>query len=478
MDISSTLESLGIEIKTPLKPLWNLYSGTYNTRVPALPRIVILPATIEQVSQAVCCCAATCGLKVQARSGGHSYASHSNGGVDGSAVIDLRKLQNICSCGDGIVRVGGGVRLGNLAKTIFTRDEMALAHGTCPTVGIGGHFTHGGFGMQSRAWGLAMDQIVALDVVMADGRVVKASEFENRDIFAAMRGAADSFGIIVNFYLRTQRAPGAVVKWSVHIPEAMKSVKNAVEAFQLVQDFANNPSIVDRRLGLVVFLKHDCFTLEGTYLGNMNEFSSTVLSELLRWFRYKRGIEVRSRQFDWLNLLRAVAGDTDLEVDPDTVERQCFFAKSAAVALPGLSRDALEEYFKYLLDNGARVPIDYFVGAQLYGGADSQITANPADDSYEHRNAMWMFQHYGSAQDGFGFTEIPEEGIRFVEGLNEALGHGHGASNNYADPSLERDEALQLYYGSKLQGLMELKGVLDPNDVFSHPQSIPPKTKT
>jgi FAD/FMN-containing dehydrogenase len=180
--IVKELKKLGISIKTPLDPDWEFYSSTYNVRVPAQPEIVILPGTIEQVSQAVVC-AAKFGLKVQARCGGHSYASHSNGGVDGSAVVDLRKLQDIELRDDGIVRVGGGVRLGNLARTIYQRGQRALAHGTCPAVGVGGHFTHGGFGLASRAWGLSMDQIFALDVVMADGELMKTSAWACPELF-------------------------------------------------------------------------------------------------------------------------------------------------------------------------------------------------------------------------------------------------------------------------------------------------------
>ncbi|KAI0453891.1 Glucooligosaccharide oxidase [Xylaria acuta] len=472
MDFWESFRSLGIEIKTQLGMDWDHYSKPYNSRVPATPEVVILPETIEQVSHAVRIIAGW-RFDIQARSGGHSYASHSNGGVDGSAVIDLRKFQNIDLLEGGVFRVGGGVRLGKLAIAAFAMGHAALAHGTCPAVGVGGHFTNGGFGMLSRAWGLAMDHIIGLDVIMADGRLVRTSNSDNRLIFEVMRGAADSFGIIVNFYLRTQPAPNIVVKWTVNVPEAMRSVKNAVEAFELVQIFVNSPSIVDHRLGLVIFLKHDRFTLEGTYLGSVDEFHSTVLSGLLCCFRNKRGIEVRFHELGWMELLQAMAGDMELNVDSNNAERPCFFAKSAAVAHPGLSRYALEEYFIYLLSNGARAPIDYFVGVQLYGGADSRITAYSINDSFEHRNATWMFQHYGFVKDGSSSTDFPDEGIRFVEGLNRALGLEHGASSNYADPSLDREKAVQLYYGGKLERLIKLKRGLDPRNVFCHPQSIP-----
>ncbi|GAP91556.1 putative glucooligosaccharide oxidase [Rosellinia necatrix] len=467
--IPRALELLGIETRTPLDPDWEFYSATYNTRVPAVPKIVVLPASTAQVSQAVRWAAAR-GLKVQARSGGHSYASHSNGGVDGCAVVDLRKLQDVSLAPDGVVRVGGGVRLGTLAGALLERrGGRALAHGTCPAVGVGGHFTHGGFGFTSRCWGLATDQVVALDVVMADGRVVRASGSENRDLFVAMRGAADSFGIAVNFYLRTQPAPKSIVKWSVDLPGAMRTIESAVGAFKHIQSFARDASVVDRDLGMVVFLSHNRFTLEGTYLGDIGKFTSKILPALLCGFPWEESIRVDLRQVDWLTLLRLLAGDTGLEVGPSYAEHHMFFAKSACVSHPGLSKDVLEMYFKYLMGKGPSAPVDYFIGVQLYGGADSQITNSIVDDSCAKRDAMWVFQHYGSV-DGGG--EFPGEGIRFIEGLNKALGPGHGASNNYADTSLGPDEAQKLYYGKKLKGLMRLKGALDPDDVFSHPQSI------
>ncbi|TGJ83717.1 hypothetical protein E0Z10_g5036 [Xylaria hypoxylon] len=464
--VTDSIELQGVEIKTHLDPDWESYSSTYNLRVPVIPKIVILPATAEQVSQAIRW-AAVHGLKVQARSGGHSYASHSNGGVDGSVVVDLRKLQDVELSQDGIIRVGGGVRLGNLACAIL-RGGRALAHGTCLNVGIGGHFTHGGFGFTSRAWGLSMDQIVRLDVVMADGQVVRALESENKDLYLAMRGAADSFGIIVNFYLRTQEEPKAVIKWSVDIPKATKSVESAVETFAYIQDFVNDATIIDKYLGIVIFLSHDRFAIEGTYLGDAAEFHDRILMPLLQGLPVKEAIRTGYRRVEWLALLRLWADDKDPEVSPDYEEHLIFFAKSAAVSHPGLSRDELRQYFTFLLAEGPSAPVDYFIGVQLYGGANSQITANTVPDSYGHRDAMWMFQHYGSVNKG----EFPDEGIRFVDNLNKALGPGHGASNNYADPSLERDEAQKLYYGKKLEGLVKLKGVLDPQDVFSHPQSI------
>lgn len=161
---------------------WADFATSYNIRLQYDPAVIVIPDTTRQVSDAVVCASAS-GTKVQAKSGGHSYASTSSGGKDGSLVVDLRRFQDVSvDEGTGIAAVGGGVRLGNIALALLEHGR-ALAHGTCPGVGVGGHFTLGGYGYTSRAWGMAVDQIVGLDVVQADGAIVHASEAENTDLY-------------------------------------------------------------------------------------------------------------------------------------------------------------------------------------------------------------------------------------------------------------------------------------------------------
>ncbi|KAI1266944.1 Glucooligosaccharide oxidase [Xylariaceae sp. FL1019] len=463
--IAAALKALDIKYKTSLDSDWTFFSSTYNSRVPVEPEIIILPKTTEEVSQAVVC-ASNHGLRVQARSGGHSYASHSNGGADGAVVVDLRHLQEVMVAYNGIASVGGGVRLGTLALAC-QKAGTALAHGTCPAVGIGGHFTHGGFGLSSRAWGLAMDQILALDVVMADGAVVHASDTENTDLFYAMRGAADSFGIAVKFYLRTQPEPKTIVKFTIEIPEATNSVESAMKAFLHIQRFAGEAP-VDRRLGLVIFLAHKRFTIDGTFHGSLDTFASKILPVLLKGLPNHGAMKVTMEQTDWLNHLKLWSG-TELAIGEDYDEHHVFYAKSATIANPGLTEGQLWRYFHHVLNAGAAAPVDYFISAQLYGGRDSQITARLTPDAFAHRDAMWVFQHYGYVNDD---ATYPDEGIAFIQDLTWALGGQNGAYNNYADPSLGRKESQQLYYGKKLNHLKELKRQLDPNNVFSHPQSV------
>lgn len=164
---------------TRSSPSFPHHARSYNRVFSYSPLAICNPTDAPAVSHIVTA-ASSLGLKVQARGGGHSYAGYSAGGRDGSVVVDMRAFDGVELLDDGpghgqvgggviVARVGAGVRLGRLARELWDKGKRAVPHGTIQNVGVGGHFSHGGYGYQSRAWGLAVDSIVALDVVLADG---------------------------------------------------------------------------------------------------------------------------------------------------------------------------------------------------------------------------------------------------------------------------------------------------------------------
>jgi FAD/FMN-containing dehydrogenase len=100
-------------------------------------------------------------------------------------MIDLRNFNTTVLSTDGsnIAAVGGGVRLGPMATAVYEQGNRAISHGICPSVGIGGHSTHGGWGYTSRAWGLTLDHVVSMEVVLANGTVTRASPNQNPDLY-------------------------------------------------------------------------------------------------------------------------------------------------------------------------------------------------------------------------------------------------------------------------------------------------------
>lgn len=140
--VVNCLNSKGIPVLTSTDAQYAKYSSPYNIRLHYNPLVIALAVTSKQVSDSVLC-AAKYNLKVQAKSGGHSYASYSTGGRDGSVIIDLQKFQNVTfDITSKIATFGPGVRLGNLELALRPYGR-ALPHGTCAGVGAGGHFTTG-----------------------------------------------------------------------------------------------------------------------------------------------------------------------------------------------------------------------------------------------------------------------------------------------------------------------------------------------
>ncbi|KAL9604123.1 MAG: hypothetical protein Q9219_000711 [cf. Caloplaca sp. 3 TL-2023] len=451
-------------------------SKPYNLRLPYTPAVIVIPTTEQHISDAVTC-AAKSKVKVQPRGGGHGYASFSLGGQSGSMVIDLQSFQTITLDSNNVAKVGGGVRLGNLAQSIYNQAQRALPHGTCPGVGVGGHATHGGYGYSSRAWGLTLDTIVALDAVLANGTRVHATSTAYPDIYYALRGAADSFGIVTNFYLQTVPAPTSVINWSFSIPNMFKSAATSANYLLHLQSFAQNASVVDRKLGMGMYMDGQGFSISGTYFGALADFNTKIKPELLRTLPAPTASSATS--MTWIQSLTALAnGQTLAQPTTNYDQHDDFFAKSVVVPQSGpLTQATWTAYFDYMIKNGVNAANPWFSIINLYGGPDSQINAKASSFSaYSDRSALWVIQHYGYT----GNTGAPFPGgiLTFVNGLNTAItsaqpGTTFPGYSNYVDPSLTPQQAHAAYFDAETYAkLLGIKGVVDPGKVFWNPQAV------
>ncbi|KAI9829042.1 MAG: hypothetical protein M1832_000065 [Thelocarpon impressellum] len=453
-------------------------SEAYNLRLKYTPAAIALPNTPEEVSRAVGC-AASSGIKVQARSGGHGYAAFALGGQDGSLVVDLRAFQEITlNQTTNVAKVGTGVRLGNMAQKIFYQGGRALPHGTCPGVGVGGHFTHGGFGFSSRNWGLALDTVVGLDVVLANGTFVHTDTTTYPEIYYALRGAADSFGIVTTFYLQTNPAPASVVSYSFSFSRLLDSKEAAAEAFMNVQKFVQNASVVDRRFHLQVSVEAYNYRLLGVFWGSVDEFRTKIAPELLRNLPQPDEGQTKIEAHDWIRNLNEIAYAPLTQPTQNYDEHDAFLAKSIVTQeSKPLTRAAMESYFGYVISEGRNTPAAWFAQISLHGGPDSQVNIKGSDFSaYAHRSALWVFQNYGrSPTNGLPFSPAI---IPFVTGLNDAVLRAQPDGDmeaylNYVDPTLSTKDAHRLYYGERLyERLLALKQTVDPASVFWNPQAI------
>lgn len=344
-------------------------------------------------------------------------------------------------------------------------------------VGVGGHATHGGFGYSSRAWGLLLDAIVGLDVVLANGSFVHATSTAYPSIYYALRGAADSFGIVTTFYFKTQAAPTSVVNWSFSLPNMFQSVATLTSTFTHLQNFAQNASVVDRKLGIGMYMDGVGFSISGTYFGSLATFNNAIKPELLRGLPAPSTSSVQS--VDWIKSLIILSGTTTLQ-EPLTGynAHDDFFAKSVVVPSSSpLTTDAINNYFQYIISSGVNSGNSWFSIINLYGGPDSQINVpSPSSSAYSDRSAFWVAQHYGFT--GNTGSPFPTTTIDFINGLNNAMTSKmpntvFGGYLNYVDPSLTPSQAHAEYYDSATYSkLLEIKKMVDPGSVFWNPQAV------
>lgn len=260
----------------PDAPEFKKLAQSYNRVFSYRPAVICLPDEDGDVANAISS-ARTENLKVQPRGGGHSYAAYSAGGQDGSLILHMKNFSTVSlDTETGIAVVGAGVRLGQLATELFQQGRRAVPHGTIKNVGVAGHFSHGGYGYQSRAWGLAVDSICGLDVVLADGRLLHVTENDHPELFFAFRGAADSFGVILRFHLRTVPAPNEVVLFSYDIEGIVENVDEATAAFLNIQHAVQDANVIDADVSFGFFVHDGSWKIWGVFLKNQEVFEAKV----------------------------------------------------------------------------------------------------------------------------------------------------------------------------------------------------------
>jgi FAD/FMN-containing dehydrogenase len=142
--------------------------------------------------------AAGSGQALAVRGGGHSFPGF--GTRDGGVVLDLGRLDSVEVVDEerGLVRIGGGGTWGQVAEALAPHG-LAISSGDTRSVGVGGLTLSGGIGWKVRKHGLALDSLVAAEVVTTEGEAVRATAGEHAELFWALRGGGGNFGVVTSF---------------------------------------------------------------------------------------------------------------------------------------------------------------------------------------------------------------------------------------------------------------------------------------
>jgi FAD/FMN-containing dehydrogenase len=179
----------------PTKPI----AFSFNTAAEVPAEEIVYPRNASEVVLAVND-ARRRGLRVAAQATGHNVSAY--GTLDGAMLIDVRNLQDVEIDATAMrVRAGAGVKWERIAPQL---SELGLAglHGSSPDVGIAGYSLGGGIGWLSRKYGMQTNSVTAIEIVLADGRLVRTDHVNEPELFWALRGGNGNFGVVTAIEFR------------------------------------------------------------------------------------------------------------------------------------------------------------------------------------------------------------------------------------------------------------------------------------
>jgi len=194
--IRSFKSQISGQVLTPIDDGFDAARAVFNTMIDRRPALIVRCATNEDVIRAVAFARAQ-DLVVSVKCTGHNVAGFAV--CDGGLVIDLSLMKSISvTPATHSARVGAGCTWGEFNDALQPH-ALAAAGGFVSITGVSGLTLGGGLGWLVRKYGLALDNMIAARVVLADGRLVTASSSENDDLFWGLRGGGGNFGIVTEF---------------------------------------------------------------------------------------------------------------------------------------------------------------------------------------------------------------------------------------------------------------------------------------
>jgi len=423
-------------------------------------------------------CARRFAVPVAARSGGHSYGGWSS---TTGLIVDVTPMASFRADG-GTVQVGSGIRLIDFYSQLAARG-LAVPGGSCPTVGIAGLTLGGGVGVLGRALGLTADNLQALRVVTADGRVLDCDSQQHADLFWASRGGGGgNFGVTTALTFGAHRLSSLTLfflSWPWSRAASVLSGWQSWAPYQGDEIWSNlhltampgTPDPLSVQVG-------------GTFLGSPAD-AAAALEKLSAAVGSAPSGEPFAASY--LDAMLSEAGCADLslpechlpsQVPGGRLARQPEFAKSDFFTrpLPPAAIDRLVAGTEQFLGAGSAAGAVGAVALDACGGAINRV--RPADTAFVHRDALFLAQYTTTWQPGEQRGDVVNGGARrqreWQRGLYAALRpYASGqAYQNYIDPELA--DWRQAYYGANYPRLTRVKAAYDPDWLFRFPQGISP----
>ncbi|WP_330297742.1 FAD-binding oxidoreductase [Streptomyces sp. NBC_00503] len=431
------------------------------------PQAIAYPETPQDV-QALVNYARTNGISVRVRSGGHNFNGWSTGE---GLVIDTSRL-NHATVGTSTVKIGPGLQSIDALHALAPYNKQVIA-GTCPTVAPGGFISGGGIGFQTRKFGLGSDRLRSAQIVLADGRLIRASETSYSDLFWALRGSGGgNFGVVTEFEVAPIDAPRMVFFSTMWAWDKAEQVFAAWQTWQLNASvnlgsalIYNLPDAAPGNVPMVI--------ITGGYHGPESE-AQAALAQLTSLVGAQPTSTFAS-DLPYADAMKTAYGCGDL------TQEQCHREGTGAEAhlhRTAFQRDAYRMFNQPFtpsqistvlstLDSNRVAGQRRVVHCMAVGGNANNVS--PTATAYVHRQANFVIGYVGQLDAPTPESEAAASA--FVQTGADVLNPiSNGAYVNFPGSSLP-DWATQ-YYGDNYLRLKKVKKAYDPNNFFRHPRSI------
>jgi FAD/FMN-containing dehydrogenase len=435
----------------------------------AQPLAILEASSADDVAAAITFATAHA-VPLAIRSGGHSYPGYSAGGASGtdvppSLVVDVRPLNQVTMAGDGTATIGAGAALASVYAALAA-EGRAIGAGSCATVGVAGLTLGGGVGVLTRTFGLTCDQVTAIEIVTADGKVVTASATNEPELFWALRGGGGGhLGVVTSFTFQTQAAP-TVTMFFLSWPFAQAAA--VVEAWQSWMP-QTDPGLWSTLKLLGGPVKHPtgpAITMSGTWLGA----PAQLAAQLAGLTNAVKPSTNTSSTHDYGQAMAIYAGCSNIAVAQcntgpgGSLKRESFGATSHIAQAP-LDAAGIQALIGQATAAGqVGGMIEGGVSIDALGGQVAKVGAG--DTAFPWRDALATVQYTATFENGAD----PAPFDAYARGFRQAMQPhwGDGAYVNYSDASITDPDTA--YFGANKARLQAARKKYDPSGLFTQPQ--------
>jgi FAD/FMN-containing dehydrogenase len=434
----------------PEDPDYDAARAVFYVSIDCRPAVVIRAANAEDVARAVMLARET-GLELAVRGGGHSIAGHS--ASEGGIVLDLSGLKELdIDVKRRTAWAGAGLTAGEYTAAAGAYG-LATGFGDTGEVGIGGLTVGGGLGFLVRKYGMTIDELLAVEIVTADGQTLLASADSHLDLFWAIRGGGGNFGVVTRFKFRLHEVD-AILGGMLILPATPEIIAGFVAAADTAPDELSTianimvappmpflPAEVHGTLIMMVMLVYAGESAAGERVIAPIRDLAKPLVDMVRPMRYS--------EIYHLN-----------EGGPPPAEEVAH-----SMFLDQVDHGVAEEIVNRLRASTAMMKV---VQLRVLGGAMASVPAGAT--AYAHRRRRIMAVIVALYENA---AETPEHEA-WLSDFVEALRQGEPGvyANFLGDEGPAR--VREAYPGSTWDRLAAIKAQYDPTNLFRHNHNIPP----